>query len=84
MGLRLVRKRPRPGGREEPTITSRGYELADPKRGSGWHKVENATFTKSIEKAADLIEHHNFAIRMGRAGKRPSLISCNSLLIIRD
>ncbi len=84
MGIRIIRKRPRPGGDEEPVFTPRGYELADPNLGSGWHKVENATFTKSIAKAADLIEDRNFAIRMGRKGKRPSLICRDSLRIIRD
>jgi hypothetical protein len=84
MGIKIIRKRPRPGGEEEPVLTPRGYELADPSLGAGWHKVENATFTKSIARAADLIEHSNFAIRMWRKGKRPSLIRRNSLRIIRD
>lgn len=84
MGIRIIRKRPRPGGDEEPVFTLRGYELADPSFGAGWHKVENATFTKSIARAAELIEGSNFAIRMWRKGKRPSLICRNSLRIIRD
>jgi hypothetical protein len=84
MDIRIMRKRPRPGGNEEPVWTQRGYELADPSLGAGWHKVENATFAKSIAKAADLIEGRDFAIRMGRKGKRPSLVRRNSLRIIRD
>ena len=84
MVIRIVRKRPRPGGDESPTHTGRGYELADPHLGPGYHKVENAKFVQSLEEAADLIEDHGFAIRMNRPGKRPSLVSRKSLHIIRD
>ena len=83
-GIKIIRKRSRPGGDEEPVFTRRGYELADPSLGAGWHKIENATFTKSIAKAVELMEDSNFAISMWRKGKRPSLISRNSLRIIRD
>ena len=84
MSTHILRKKSRPGGEEAPFRDSRGYQLADPRFGEGWHKIENATFTDSIQKAADLIERRGFAIRMGRKGKRPSLISPAGIEIIRD
>ena len=56
---------------------------ADPSLGPKWHHVENAIFVESLEKAADLIEQHRFAIRMGRKGLRPSLIRHSGLRIVR-
>jgi hypothetical protein len=83
MTTRIIRIKPRPGGHEKPWWYERGYQLADPSIGAEWHHVKNAVFARSLEKAADLIEHSNFAIRMGRTGLRPSLIRRSGLRIIR-
>jgi len=83
MSLRIIRINPRPGGEEEPWRYRQGYQLADPNLGVDCHKVENAHFVQSLEKAADLIENRGFAIRMGRKGKRPSLIRPSGLRITR-
>jgi len=83
MSIKITRTKPRPGGEEEPWWDARGYQLADPSIGPGWHKVENAIFERSLEKAAELIEQRGFAIRMWREGDRPSLICAGSLRITR-
>lgn len=67
---------------EAPILTSRGYELVDQRNGGQKNKVENSTFVRSIEEAAYLIEQ-GFAIRMGAAGLRPSLISAKSIRIVK-
>ena len=83
MSIRIMRITPRPGGDEEPWWYAQGYQLADPNLGAEWHKVENAHFVQSLEEAAELIERSGFAIRMGREGKRPSLIRPSGLRIKR-
>ncbi len=60
----------------------RGFELVDRRITGQLNKVENSTFVRSIEEAAYLIEQ-GFAIRMGAPGKRASLISPQSLRIVR-
>jgi hypothetical protein len=84
MGVRIERAKPRCPDGEHPHETSRGYELADPQKGREWHFVKNATYVKSLEEAADLIEARGFAIRMSCPGKRPSLILPIGVRIIRD
>jgi hypothetical protein len=79
---RIERVNPRPGAKEEPVLTTRGYELADRRGGGQTNKVINSTFVRSLEEAADLIEK-GFSIRMGRPGKRASLISPRSVRIVR-
>ena len=74
MVLRIERVKPRPGGKEEATRTTRGYELADRRLGGKTNKVARAIFVHSLEEAAGLVEK-GFSIRMSRSGKRPSLIS---------
>jgi hypothetical protein len=83
MSIKITRTKPRSGRDEQPWKDSRGYQLADPKHGAERHKVENATFVQSLEKAAELIERGGFSIRMGREGKRPSLICPEGLRITR-
>lgn len=82
MLLRIERVKPRPGGKEVPTRTTRGYELANRRLGGKSNKVARATFVHSLEEAARLVEK-GFSIRMGGPGKRPSLISPGSLRIVR-
>jgi hypothetical protein len=83
MGVKIQRKNPRPGGDEKPWRDARGYQLADPTLGAEWHKVKNAHFVETLEEAAELIEGRGFAIRMGRKGLRPSLISRSGIRITR-
>ena len=77
MSISILRTHPRPGSQEHPVRTRRGYELVVGRK----NKVEDATFVKTLEEAADLIEHHGYAIRIGCRGKRPSLISPSGLLV---
>jgi len=82
--VRIIRKRPRPGGDETPWLYRDGcYHLADPRKGSEWHHAKNVIRRKSLDEAAYLIEALAFAIRMGRKGLRPSLISPGGLIITR-
>jgi hypothetical protein len=83
MSVKIERVYPRPGGKEYPVRTSRGYELVEPPDVGLKNKVEDATFVQSLEEAADLIERRGFSIRMGCPGKRPSLICPKSLRITR-
>lgn len=61
---------------------SRGYELGDPKHGNEKHQSENAVYVSTLEEAARLVEA-GYSLRMGRLGKRPSMISPASLRIVR-
>lgn len=82
MTVRIERTKPRSGKDEYPIATERGYELVDRRVAGQKNKVENATFVRSLEEAAYLVEQ-GFAIRMGGPGKRPSLISPAGVRIIR-
>jgi hypothetical protein len=79
--LRIERLSSRPGVREEPEITSRGYKLGDPKWGSQKHHADKAAYAKTLEEAAALVEE-GFSLWMGAKGKRASLISPGSLKIV--
>jgi hypothetical protein len=79
----IERKKPRPGGVEEPYRTEDGkYVLGDPAKGNKKHRVENQVYVRSLDEAATLIER-GYSLRMTRSGKRPSLISPSSLRIVR-
>lgn len=80
--VRIVRTQPRAGGDEFPALTSRGYELVDRRVAGQKNKVENATFVRSLDEAAYLIEQ-GYAIRMTGPGKRPSLISPRGVKIVQ-
>jgi hypothetical protein len=82
MTVKIERVRPRLGVTEKPVETERGFELADRRITGQKNKVANSTFVRSIEEAAYLVEQ-GFAIRMGGLGKRASLISPQSLRIVR-
>jgi hypothetical protein len=82
MTVKIVRINPRPGVVEEPVESDRGFELVDRRIIGQRNKVENSTFVRSIEEAAYLVEQ-GLAIRMGALGKRPSLISPQSVRIVR-
>jgi hypothetical protein len=83
MPVTIERVSPRPGAKEHPVETDKGFELVDRRISKQKNKVENATFVRSIEEAAYLIEQ-GFAIRMGGTGKRSSLISPKSVRIKRS
>ena len=83
MTAQITRVRARPGAIEVPVESDRGFELVDRRISGQRNKVENSTFVRSIDEAAYLVEQ-GFAIRMGAPGKRPSLISPQSLRIIRS
>ena len=83
MAIRIERINPREGLDEKPIETERGFELVDRRIPEDRHHVRNSTFVRSIEEAAYLVEQ-GFAIRMGAPGKRPSLISPDSLRIVRS
>lgn len=82
MPIKIERTKPRPGGKEEPILTSRGYELAEPMLGHERNQISKATFVETLEAAAALVEK-GYSIRMGRSGLRASLISSKSLRITR-
>ena len=82
MAIRIERTNPRDGLDEIPVETDRGFELVDPRIVQDRHHVKNSTFIRSIEEAAYLVEQ-GYSIRMGAPGKRASLISSQSLRIIR-
>jgi hypothetical protein len=82
MAVTIERINPRPGANEAPIKTERGFELVDRRISTQRNKVENATFVRSIEEAAYLVEQ-GFAIRMGATGKRSSLISPASVRVTR-
>jgi hypothetical protein len=81
--IRIARTNPRPGGYEEPWKYGRGYQLADPTLGDEWHHAKNAIYVQTLKEAADQIQRRRLAIRMGRAGLRPSLVRPSGLRITR-
>ena len=83
MGIRIERTKPRCSKGEHPKTSAKGYELASPDAGSEKHKIKNATFVSTLEKAADLILNHGYSIRMECDGKRASLISPKGVRILR-
>ncbi len=82
MPVTIERINPRDGLREHPVESDRGFELVDRRLSGQKNLVENATYVRSIDEAAYLIEQ-GYAIRMGAGGKRASMISPDSLRINR-
>ena len=82
-GTRIERVNPRGGLDEHPVETDRGFELVDGRILADKHHVKNSTFVRSLDEAAYLVEQ-GYSIRMSAPGKRPSLISPDSLRIIRS
>ena len=83
MGVRIERTDPRHGEQEVPLETARGFELVDSRSASQKSKVEHATFIRSIDDAAYLVEQ-GYSIRMTGHGKRPALVSPAKLRIVRN
>ncbi len=80
--IRIERISSQSGVVEEPAVTTRGYQLADPVHGKHKHHAEHATYVKTLDEAAAMIER-GFSLRMGAKGKAPSLIAPKSLRIVR-
>lgn len=80
--IRIERISSRSGVVEEPAVTNRGNQLADPAHGKQKHHAEHATYVKTLDEAAAMIER-GFSLRMGAKGKAPSPISPKSLRIVR-
>ena len=80
--IRIERKNSRAGGVEEPSLSARGYALGDPAHSILKHRAENAVYVKTLDEAAELMLR-GFSLRMSRSGKRASMISPASLLVVR-
>lgn len=80
--IRIERISSRSGVVEEPVVTTKGYQLADPAHGKHKHHAEHATYVTTLDEAAAMIER-GFSLRMGAKGKAPSLIAPKSLRIVR-
>ena len=83
MGVRIERIDPRHGEQEMPLHTARGYELVDNRLTGQKNGHGSATFIRSIDDAAYLIEQ-GYSIKMTGEGKRPALVSPARLRIIRN
>ncbi|WP_372841256.1 hypothetical protein [Phaeovulum sp.] len=80
---KIERASSRCGVIEEPIVTAKGYQLADPAHGTHKNRAEHATYVRTLDEAAVLVER-GFSLRMGAKGKPPSLIAPKSLRIVRD
>ena len=83
MGVRIERTDPRHGEPETPLETARGFELLDSRSIGQKHRGDNATFIRSLDDAAYLIEQ-GYSIKMTGQGKRPALVPPAKLRIIRN
>lgn len=81
--IRIERVSSRVSSVEEPVVTSKGYQLADPAHGKHKHHAEHATYVRTLDEAAALVSR-GFSLRMGAKGKSPSLIAPKSLRIVRE
>ena len=79
---RIERVSPRPGEVEEPVLTTKGFKLGDPAHGKRRHHAEFAVHVETLDEAAALIGR-GFSLWMVAKGKRASLISPESLRIVR-
>ena len=83
MSVRIERIDPRRGEPEAPLETARGFELVDGRAAGGRERVDHATFIRSIEDAAYLVEQ-GYSIKMIGEGKRAALVAPAKLRILRD
>ena len=54
--IRIERISSRSGVVEEPVVTTKGYQLADPAHGKHKHHAEHATYVTTLDEAAAMIE----------------------------
>lgn len=52
--IRIERVSSRGGVTEEPVVTSKGYQLADPAHGKHKHHAEHATYVRTLDEAPRL------------------------------
>lgn len=78
--IRIERISSRAGVVEEPVVTAKGYQLADPAHGKHKHHANNV---KTLVEAAALIGR-GFSMRMRAKGRPPSLIVPKRLRIVRQ
>ena len=83
MSVRIERIDPRRGEPEAPLETARGFELVDGRTAGGRERADHATFIRSIEDAAYLVEQ-GYSIKMIGEGKRAALVAPAKLRILRD
>lgn len=81
--IRIERISSRKGVVEAPVLTANGYQLADPAHGTHKHHAEHATYVRTLDEAAALVER-GFSLRMGAKGNPPSLIAPKSLRVVRE
>ena len=79
--IRIERVSQRKGVVEEPVLTSKGYQLADPALGAQKHHAKHAVHVKTLDEVAQLIGK-GFSLWMVANGKRSSLISPQSSRIV--
>lgn len=80
--IKIERVSSRSGVVEEPILTAKGYQLADPAHGKHKHHAEHGAYVQTLDEAAALVER-GFSLRMGAKGRPPSLIAPKSLRIVR-
>ncbi|MBB3592415.1 hypothetical protein FHX08_002759 [Rhizobium sp. BK529] len=80
---KIERVSPREGRTEEPEVTTRGYRLGNPAHGNEKHHAKNSVYVRSLDEAAELIGK-GYSLWMAAKGKRASLISPQSLRILRN
>lgn len=81
--LGIERASSRSGVVEEPNVTTKGYQLADPAHGKEKNRIEHAIYVRTLDEAASLIGRR-YSLWMTARGKLPSLIAPKSLRIVRD
>ncbi|MBB3974110.1 hypothetical protein [Hansschlegelia beijingensis] len=79
----IERVTPRPGDAETPALAGDGrFKLADPSNGKEKHHAKHMVYARTLDEVADLLAR-GFSLWMTKPGKRPSLISPESLRILR-
>jgi hypothetical protein len=81
--INIERVSSRGGVTEEPVVTSKGYQLADPAHSKQKHHAKHATYVRTLDEAA-VLTAKGYSLWMGARGKRPSLIAPKSLRILRE
>ncbi|MBA4274732.1 MAG: hypothetical protein C0436_03655 [Alphaproteobacteria bacterium] len=81
--IRIERVSSRSGAFEEPMMTAKGYQLADPVHGQNRHHAEHAIYVQTLDEAAALIDL-GYSLCMGAKGKPESMIALKSLRVLRE
>jgi hypothetical protein len=81
--LRITRLNPTTDRMEVPVRQGGRFVLGDPAHGEHKHHARHAVHVAALEEVLTLLER-GYSLRMGGAGKRPSLLSRKSLTIMAD